>query len=101
MALGCRLQLEGPWAVAIGLVGVEHFGWPLLRTHFSIGASAAGPTVLRFEWLPGHAQLAVQTGARPCGRSHPQVLPYNSIGAPDKARYLWDLKQNISGSKTG
>jgi hypothetical protein len=21
--------------------------------------------------------------------------PYNSIGDPDKARYLWDFKQNI------
>ncbi|RWM14439.1 MAG: hypothetical protein E5X53_28405 [Mesorhizobium sp.] len=40
MALGYRSQLDGLRAVPIGLVGVELFGWPWVRTHFPIGAGA-------------------------------------------------------------
>lgn len=42
MALGYRPQLDGLRAIAIGLVGVEHFGGPWVRTHFPIGAGALG-----------------------------------------------------------
>ncbi|RWN29818.1 hypothetical protein [Mesorhizobium sp.] len=42
MALGYRPQLDGLRAIAAGLVGVEHFGGPRVRTHFPIGAGALG-----------------------------------------------------------
>ncbi|MER8974386.1 MULTISPECIES: acyltransferase [unclassified Mesorhizobium] len=42
MAQGYRPQLDGLRAIAIGLVGVEHFGGPWVRTHFPIGAGALG-----------------------------------------------------------
>ena len=42
MAEGYRPQLDGLRAIAIGLVGVEHFGGPWLREHFPIGAGALG-----------------------------------------------------------
>jgi peptidoglycan/LPS O-acetylase OafA/YrhL len=42
MAQGYRAQLDGLRAIAIGLVGVEHFGGPWVREHFPIGAGALG-----------------------------------------------------------
>lgn len=42
MAQGYRPQLDGLRAIAIGLVGIEHFGGPWVRTHFPIGAGALG-----------------------------------------------------------
>jgi peptidoglycan/LPS O-acetylase OafA/YrhL len=42
MARGYRSQLDGLRAMAIGLVGIEHFGGPWLRDHFPIGAGALG-----------------------------------------------------------
>ncbi|RVB77904.1 MULTISPECIES: acyltransferase [unclassified Mesorhizobium] len=42
MTQGYRPQLDGLRAIAIGLVGVEHFGGPWVRTHFPIGAGALG-----------------------------------------------------------
>lgn len=42
MAQGYRPQLDGLRAIAIGLVGVEHFGGPWVREHFPIGAGALG-----------------------------------------------------------
>jgi peptidoglycan/LPS O-acetylase OafA/YrhL len=42
MAQGYRPQLDGLRAIAIGLVGVEHFGGPWVREHFPIGAGAMG-----------------------------------------------------------
>jgi peptidoglycan/LPS O-acetylase OafA/YrhL len=40
MAQGYRPQLDGLRTIAIGLVGVEHFGGPWVREHFPIGAGA-------------------------------------------------------------
>ncbi len=42
MAQGYRPQLDGLRAIAIGLVGIEHFGGPWVRAHFPIGAGALG-----------------------------------------------------------
>ncbi|MER9228582.1 acyltransferase [Mesorhizobium sp. M0664] len=42
MAQGYRPQLDGLRAIAIGLVGLEHFGGPWIRTHFPVGAGALG-----------------------------------------------------------
>ncbi len=42
MAQAYRPQLDGLRAIAIGLVGIEHFGGPWLREHFPIGAGALG-----------------------------------------------------------
>jgi peptidoglycan/LPS O-acetylase OafA/YrhL len=42
MAKAYKAQLDGLRAIAIGLVGVEHFGGPWVREHFPIGAGALG-----------------------------------------------------------
>jgi peptidoglycan/LPS O-acetylase OafA/YrhL len=42
MAQGYRPQLDGLRAIAIGLVGIEHFAGPWVRAHFPIGAGALG-----------------------------------------------------------
>jgi hypothetical protein len=42
MARDYRSQLDGLRAIAIGLVGIEHFGGPWIREHFPIGAGPLG-----------------------------------------------------------
>jgi peptidoglycan/LPS O-acetylase OafA/YrhL len=42
MAKNYRPQLDGLRAIAIGLVGIEHFGGPWVRGHFPIGPGALG-----------------------------------------------------------
>jgi peptidoglycan/LPS O-acetylase OafA/YrhL len=39
---GYRPQLDGLRAIAIGLVGIEHYGGPLVHDYFPIGAGALG-----------------------------------------------------------
>jgi peptidoglycan/LPS O-acetylase OafA/YrhL len=51
MAQGYRPQLDGLRAIAIGLVGLEHFGGTWVYKHFPVGAGALG--VLLFFVLSG------------------------------------------------
>ncbi|MER8991403.1 hypothetical protein NKJ73_14815 [Mesorhizobium sp. M0074] len=88
MALDCRLQLDGRWAIAIGLVGVEHFGWPWVKTHFRIGAGAL--RVQLFFILSGFFRLE-----QPAGEVIRKFFPIIRSATRTRHATFWDFKQNI------
>ncbi|MER9066748.1 hypothetical protein NKH84_09285 [Mesorhizobium sp. M0902] len=95
MALDCRLQLDGRWAIAIGLVGVEHFGWPWVKTHFRIGAGAL--RVQLFFILSGFliTRNLLLRLEQPAGEVIRKFFPIIRSAIRTRHATFWDFKQNI------
>ncbi|RWP53589.1 acyltransferase family protein [Mesorhizobium sp.] len=100
MALGYRPQLDGLRAIAIGLVGVEHFGGPWVRTHFPIGAGALG--VQLFFVLSGFLitrNLLFRLEQAPAGEVIRRFFPIIRSATRTRHASSWDFNQNISSSR--